>query len=96
MRWQHDSDLDDTHALAEHLAALFTVLGSRTNELRALWLDHDLTLTCVGHYPSWTHGLYLDREVVRQAASLGLALDLDFYFVRDHEEEPRATLPSGS
>lgn len=36
--------------------------------------------------------MLLDREVVRQTARL----DLDFYFIHDHEEEPRATLPSGS
>lgn len=34
--------------------------------------------------------MHLDRDVVRQVASLGLAIDLDCYFVEEHDrEKPR-------
>lgn len=90
MLWRLASDLDDTRSLREHIDALLVVLAARENELRALWVDYELTLQCVGHYPSWTHGMHFDRDVVRKAASLGLAFDLDFYFVQEHEAESPA------
>jgi len=87
MSWQLRSDLDDTRPLHAHVDALLTVLATRANELRGLWVDYDLVLQCVGHYPSGSHGVHLDREVVRRAASLGLAIDLDFYVVEEHADD---------
>lgn len=81
MKWTLKSDLDDTRSLRDHLDALFTVLATRSNELRALWVDYDLVVQCVGYFPSWTHGAHLDREIVRQAAQLGVAFDFEFYFI---------------
>jgi Domain of unknown function (DUF4279) len=78
MFWQLDSGLDQTQPLSNHIDTLLLILGTRTGELRSLWLENTLTLQCVGHYTS-SHGLHLDREHVRQIASLGLAIDLDFY-----------------
>ena len=71
----------------------------RSIELCELWVDHDLTLACLGYCPGWTHGLHLDREVVCHAAMLGLAFDLDFYIigpafdVDTRKEVPRLTTP---
>ncbi len=87
MLWQLASGLDDTRSMREHIDALFDVLGTRANELRTLWLDYDLTLQCVGHYPSWTHGIHFDRDVVRKAANLGLAIDLDCYVVEEDDSD---------
>jgi len=87
MRWILSSDLDDTHPMSEHIEALLLVLNTRADALRKLWVDFDLTLQCVGYFPPSGHGFHLDREQIRQAARLGLALDLDFYYVDDHGHE---------
>ena len=85
MQWRLESGLDDRQPLREHIDALLGILGTREASLRSLWRDYDITLECIGYYPPMTHGAHLDRDVVRTAANLGLAIDLDFYFV---EEEP--------
>lgn len=85
MRWELRSGLDDTHRLKEHIAILLTYLGAKSAEVRALWLEFDITLQCVGHFPpSRGPGLHFDRETIRQAANLGVAIDCDLYFVEDH------------
>ncbi len=89
MVWRLSSDLDDTHALREHVDALLVVIGTRESELRKLWVDYELTLQCVGYYPSWTHGVHFDRDVVRHAAGLGFAIDLDCYFVEERDDDAR-------
>jgi hypothetical protein len=60
---------------------------SQGDSLRQLWLDYHLTLQCVGYFPSSGHGMHFDREQLRQAAQLGLAFDLDFYYVDDYEHD---------
>lgn len=87
MSWRLKSDLDDTRSLREHLDALILVLGSRESELRQLWRDYDLVISCVGRFPAWTCGAHLDRELVRQAANLGLAFDFDFYCLGPRADE---------
>lgn len=86
MCWQLRSGLDDTHSVDEHLRSLLAGLRLKAAELRELWVDYDLTLQCVGYYPpSAGSGMHFDREVVRQAAQLGLAIDCDHYFIDDHD-----------
>ncbi len=87
MAWILKSDLDDTRGVREHIEALLLLLGARSEELRSMWLDYDLTLSCVGHYPRWNHGMTFDRELLRQVASLGLAMDFDFYYVTERERD---------
>lgn len=87
MSWRRSSGLDDTRPLAEHIRALLAWVQPRASDLRQLWVEHDLTLQCVGYFPPSGHGMHFDREQVRQAAQLGLALDLDFYYVDDHEHD---------
>jgi hypothetical protein len=87
MSWRMSSGLDDTSPLTEHIAALLLWLLPKASDLRQLWVEHDLTLQCVGYFPPSGHGMHFDREQVRKAAQLGLALDLDFYYVDDHEHE---------
>ncbi len=89
MRWELHSGLDDTHSLREHIDELLLMLGTKELAVRALWVEYDLTLQCVGYFLPMGHGAHLDREVVRQAAGLGLAFDLDFYFVEDLDAERR-------
>ena len=84
MSWSMSSGLDDTRPLAEHIGALLLRLKIKAPALQQLWLEHDLTLQCVGYFPPSGHGMHFDREQIRQAAQLGLALDLDFYYVDDH------------
>ncbi|HEX5050914.1 MAG TPA: DUF4279 domain-containing protein [Planctomycetota bacterium] len=89
MSWQLKSGLDDTRPLDEHIKSLLLIVGVQTSEMRQLWVDHDLWLQCVGYYPpSSGAGMHFDREVVRQAAQLGLAIDCDHYFVDDHDHGP--------
>ena len=85
MSWRLDRGLDDTEPMARHIDTLILILGTREEELRELWVDYDLTIQCVGYDPASGHGAHLDREVVRQAARLGVAIDFDFYYVTDHE-----------
>ena len=87
MSWRMASGLDDTQPLAEHIRTLFFWLQPRSEALRQLWIEHDLTLQCIGYFPPSGHGMHFDREQVRRAAQLGLALDLDFYYMDDHGHE---------
>lgn len=87
MSWRLRSGLDDTHPLDGHLECLLTGLGTRAEELRSLWVDFDLTLQCVGYFAPSGHGVHFTREHIRKAAQLGLAFDLDFYFIDDHGHE---------
>jgi hypothetical protein len=77
------SGLDDTHRLNEHVESLLLWLGPKADALRELCLEYDITLQCVGYYPPSGHGAHFNRETILQAASLGIALDLDFYYVDD-------------
>ncbi len=87
MQWRLNSGLDDTAPLERHIENLLLFLVPREEQLRKLWLDCDLVIQCVGHYPPSGHGAHLNREVVRQAARLGLAFDLDFYYQDDHDHD---------
>lgn len=87
MNWTFRSGEGDTRPLNAHIASLFLCLGLKKDALRALWVDYDLTLVCVGYFPMTGHGLHLDREQVRQAAQLGLAFDFDFYYNDDRAHE---------
>jgi hypothetical protein len=87
MSWRLSSGLDDTQPLAQHIANLFLLLNTRADSLRALWVDYELTLQCVGYFPASGHGVHFNRDQVRHAAQLGLAFDLDFYYVDDYEHE---------
>ncbi len=85
--WRLESGHDDTRPLDEHIRSLLSMVGTKAAEMRHLWVDHDLYLQCVGYYPrSSGSGMHFDREVVRQAAQLGLAIDCDHYFVDDHDD----------
>ena len=84
MSWRLSSGLDDTHSLDQHIENLFLFLQMKADALRQLWVEYELTLQCVGYFPPSGHGMHFDREKIRQAAKLGLAFDLDFYYVDDH------------
>ena len=85
MSWRLRSGLDDTQPLEQHIHNLLFRLHLKADPLRRLWLDYDLTLQCVGYFPPSGHGMHFNREQIRQAAQLGLAFDLDFYYVDDYE-----------
>jgi len=86
MRWQLDSGLDDRHPISAHIEALLVLLIPRESQLGRLALENDLVIQCVGHYPPAGHGVHLSREVVRQAARISAAFDLDFYYL-DYEPD---------
>ena len=46
--------------------------------------EYELTIQCVGYYPGSNHGAHFNRESLKVLGKLGIALDLDFYFVDDH------------
>ena len=88
MAWRFRSGLDDTHPLEQHIESLLLWFGTKAEAARGLWVDYDLTLQCVGYYPaSRGSGMHFNREIIRQAAQLGLAIDCDHYFVEDHGHE---------
>lgn len=84
MGWRLDSGHDDTVPLEHHIESLLLTLETRTETIRQLSVDYDLTIQCVGYYPASGHGAHLNRDIVRRAAKLGIAFDLDFYFVDDY------------
>ena len=87
MSWCLNSGLDDTQPLNMHIENLFLYLHTKADCLRTLWVDYDLTLVCTGHFPQCGHGMHFDREKIRKAAQLGLAFDLDFYYVDEDTDE---------
>jgi hypothetical protein len=87
MSWRLSSGLDDTHPLDAHVKNLFLYLSLKSEALRKLWVEYDLTLECVGYFAASGHGAHFNREHIRQAAQLGLAFDLDFYYLDDHGHE---------
>lgn len=84
MYWQLPSGLDDTRPLESHIESLLVLLGTKQLELRELWTDYDLTIQCVGYYPPNvfpnSHGFQLKRDILHQAAQLGIAFDFDLYY----------------
>jgi hypothetical protein len=84
MSWSLNSGLDDKQPLELHIQNLLLWLHPKTDALRQLWVEYDLILQCVGYFPPSGHGMRFNREQIRQAAQLGLALDLDFYYVNDY------------
>lgn len=86
MCWRLNSGLDDTSPLQLHIDNLLLYLGVKSGALRELWVDYDLTIHCTGHYPPSGHGLHLNREVVRQAARLGICFDCDFYYIDEQTD----------
>ena len=87
MFWCMQSGLDDKQPLEMHIQNLFLYLHPKADALRQLWVEFDLTLQCVGYFPPSGHGMHFSREQIRQAAQLGVAFDLDFYYVDDHEHD---------
>lgn len=87
MSWHLNSGLDDKEPLELHIQSLFLYFDVKIEELRKLWVDYDITLVCVGYFPPSGHGVHFNREQLRQAAQLGLAIDLDFYYVDDYGHE---------
>ena len=81
MFWKLESGHDDKEPLDQHIDSLLLILGTKSQALRDLWVGYDLMINCVGYYPPSGHGAHLNREVVRQAAQLGIAFDFDFYYV---------------
>jgi len=86
MRWKLESGLDDTEPLEKHIESLLAILEPKSSALQHLMPSYHLTLQCVGYYPASGHGAHFDRDAVRRVASLGLAIDLDFYYVDDPHE----------
>ena len=85
MRWEFRSGLDDTHPLEQHIQELLLWFNVKAEAVRGLWVEYDITLQCVGYFPhSHGPGAHFNREVIRQAGQLGLAIDCDFYFTDDH------------
>ncbi len=66
---------------------LFLSPHTKAEALRKLWVEFDLTLQCVGHFPPSGHGMHFSREQILQAAQLGLASDLDLYNQDDYGHE---------
>ncbi|WP_020395717.1 DUF4279 domain-containing protein [Thiolinea disciformis] len=85
MSWRLSSGLNDKQPLEMHVQNLFLYLSLKAEALRLLWVEYDLTLQCVGYFPASGHGVHFNREQVRQAAQLGLAFALDFYYVDDYD-----------
>ncbi len=73
--------MDDKQPLEQHIQILLTILSTRREAMRELWDECDLILQCVGYYPATGHGAHFNREIVRQRSRLGLAVDLDLYFM---------------
>ncbi|MGH8613724.1 MAG: DUF4279 domain-containing protein [Gammaproteobacteria bacterium] len=82
--WQLESGLDDTHPIKDHLETLFAKLEPLQQKLHSLSESYEIYVECVGYFPPSGHGIHLDKEVIRKAASIGAAFDLDFYYISDN------------
>jgi len=87
MHWTLSSGHDDKELLERHIESLLAILGTRSQALRELSVDFELTIQCVGYYPTSGHGAHLGRDVVRTAAQFGLSFDFDFYYVGDSDHD---------
>jgi hypothetical protein len=65
----------------DHLHALLTILEERRQRIREVALRYAVELQCAIYYEEDTPGIHLSEDVVRRVAALGLAIDLDLYFV---------------
>ena len=84
MYWQLESGLDDKFPIEEHLSKIFSLLEPLQSKLINLGPEYDLCIQCVGYFPPSGHGIHLDQNTVLKASNLGVAFDLDFYFVDDY------------
>lgn len=84
MLWRLNSGLDDKETFERHIAYLLLWLNRVPGAIKRLSNDYQLILQCVGYFPGSGHGAHLDRETIRILGQLGIAIDLDFYFVDDH------------
>lgn len=84
MLWRLNSGLDDKEPLERHVAALMLWLNRIPGAIKRISEEYELMLQCVGYFPGMGHGAHLDRETIRVLGQLGIAVDLDFYFVDDH------------
>jgi hypothetical protein len=89
MSWRLNSGLDDKQPLSRHVDEVLLWLTRFPGNARRLAEDYELTLHCVGWYPGSGHGAHLTREHTRVLGQLGVAIDLDFYFLDDHGHSPR-------
>lgn len=88
MGWQLDSGLDSSQPLEKHIESLFALLFPVEDGLRQLWAEYDLILMCAAHFPSYWHDIKFNREQIRQAAQLGLTIDIVFHFISDGYDKP--------
>lgn len=82
LHWKKNTGLDDKESLESHLDAIFFLLSKKHNEIQELFFKgYDPHIQCVGYYPDSGHGVHLNRDIIRKAGQLNLAIDLDFYQV---------------
>ena len=81
MQWRLDSELESSESLERHIEWLLLTIENKAESIRELSVDYDLTISCIGRITGIGHGLHLGRDLVRQAARLGIAFDFDYYCV---------------
>lgn len=84
MCWRLDSGLDDKQTLQQHLESLFLTLRLKESIVRELSLDYDVSIQCVGYSAVSGHGVFLSRDLIRQAATLGCSIDFAYYCLDFH------------
>ncbi len=84
MLWRLNSGLVDREPLENHINAILLWLNRFPGAIRRLADEYELTLQCVGWYPGPGFGAHFNREQTRVLGHLGIAIDLDCYFLDDH------------
>jgi hypothetical protein len=80
-RWTLASGCSKEAPVEEHLGALLTILEQRCERVREAAQRYEVEIQCAIYYEDETPGIHLSEEVIRRVAALGLAIDLDLYFV---------------
>jgi len=80
-RWTLASGCGLEAPVEDHLHALLTILEERRERIREVAQRYSVELQCAIYYEDDTAGIHLSEDVVRRVAALGLAIDLDLYFV---------------
>lgn len=88
MHWKRNSGLDDKEALQKHIEEIFLILEHKHQEMKELFFrGFDPYIQCVGYYTESSFGTHLNRDIVRRAGQLNLAIDFSLYQVSAHEHD---------
>jgi hypothetical protein len=72
----------------KHIEEIFFILQRKREEMKELFFrGFDPYIQCVGYYTENSFGTHLNRDIVRLAGQLNLAIDFSLYQVSAYEHD---------